>query len=133
MRLDRFLTAAGIALVAACGSGMGSSSSTGSSSSLPQVTIQDFTFKPSTLTVKAGTTVTWINSGPSAHTVTSDTMIFQSGDLSGPMAGDPYGGGAMAGASFQFTFKTPGTYAYHCSLHPPSSYPGFTGTIVVTQ
>ena len=106
MRLDRFLTAAGIALVAACGSGMGSSSSTGSSSSLPQVTIQDFTFKPSTLTVKAGTTVTWINSGPSAHTVTSDTMIFQSGDLSGPMAGDPYGGGAMAGASFQFTFKT---------------------------
>jgi plastocyanin len=133
MRLTRFLTAAGVVIVAGCGSGMSSSSSTSSTSSSPQVTIQDFSFKPSTLTVKAGTKVTWINSGPSAHTVTSDTMVFQSADLSGPTAGDPYGGGGMPGASFQFTFNTPGTYAYHCSLHPPSSYPGFTGTIVVTQ
>jgi plastocyanin len=132
MRLNRFLTAAGVAIVAGCGSGMSSSPSSNSTSP-SQVTIQDFSFKPATLTVKAGTTVTWINSGPSAHTVTSDTMVFQSANLSGPTAGDAYGGGGMAGASFQFTFNTPGTYAYHCSLHPPSSYPGFTGTIAVTQ
>ena len=134
MRPTGFLTAAGVALVAACGSGMSSSSgTTGGSNSLPQVAIQDFSFRPSTLTVKAGTAVTWSNSGPSVHTVTSDTMVFQSSDLASPTAGDPYGGGGRAGASFQFTFNTPGTYAYHCSLHPPSSYPGFTGTIVVTQ
>ena len=136
MRLIRFLTAAAVAVVVACGSGMSSSSpppSTGSSNPLAQVTIQDFTFRPATLTVKAGTAVTWTNSGPSVHTVTSDTMVFHSANLASPAAGDPYGGGAMAGASFQFTFNTPGTYAYHCSLHPPSSYPGFTGTIVVTQ
>jgi plastocyanin len=123
-----------VAIVAGCGSGMSSSSATSSTSSSPQVTIQDFSFKPSTLTVKAGTRVTWMNNGPSAHTVTSDTMVFESSTLASPVAGDPYGGGgAMPGAAFNFTFNTPGTYAYHCSLHPPSSYPGFTGTIVVTQ
>jgi plastocyanin len=133
MRLIRFLTAAGLAIVAGCGSGMSSSSSTNNSTSPAQVTIQDFSFRPSTLTVKAGTTVTWTNSGPSAHAVTSDTMVFQSAALAGPTESNPYGGGARSGMSFQFTFNTSGTYAYHCSLHPPSSYPGFTGTIVVTQ
>jgi plastocyanin len=132
MRLIRFLTAAGVAIVAGCGSGTSSSSPTNNSNSSAQVTIQDFSFRPSTLTVKAGTTVTWTNSGPSVHAVTSDTMVFQSAGLSAPTESNPYGG-TTSGASFQFRFNTPGTYAYHCSLHPPSSYPGFTGTIIVTQ
>jgi len=122
--------AAGLAVAAGCGGGMASSSNPG-----PQVTIRDFTFTPSTLMVKAGSVVTWTNMGPAVHTVTSDTMVFESMNLGAPVGGDPYGGGGMAAGTFQFTFNTPGTYAYHCSLHPPSipAYSGFTGTIVVTQ
>ena len=98
------------------------------------VTIQDFTFSPAPLTIKVGTTVKWTNSGPSAHTSTSDTGVWNSGTLSAPNGGGGYGGGT-AGGSYQFTFTTPGTYGYHCALHPPSvpMYAGFTGTITVTS
>jgi plastocyanin len=128
LRPSSFVMAAGLAVAAGCGSGGGGGTAN-------QVTIADFTFTPSMLTVKAGSAVTWTNRGPSAHTVTSDTMVFESMNLSAPVAGDPYGGGGMAAGTFQFTFNTPGTYAYHCSLHPPTmpAYSGFTGTIVVTQ
>jgi len=98
------------------------------------VTIQDFSFAPSALTIKAGTTVTWVNDGPTAHTTTSDGAVWDSGTLSAPSGGGGYGGGT-AGGTYQFRFNTPGTYAYHCKLHPPSlsQYAGFTGTITVTQ
>ena len=80
------------------------------------VTIQDFFFGPSSVTIKAGGTVTWNNTGPSGHTVTSDAGAFNSGTLSPPM-GDPYGG-MTAGGTYQMTFPAPGTYAYHCAIHP---------------
>ena len=95
------------------------------------VTIQDFTFAPATLTVKAGARVTWTNVGPSAHTVTADGGAFTSGTLAGPSGTGGYGG-SNVGGTFQFTFNTPGTYTYHCNIHPPATYPGFTGTITVT-
>lgn len=129
LRPSSLVMAAGLAVAMGCGGGGGMANSG------PQVTIADFTFTPSTLMVKAGSAVTWTNRGPSVHTVTSDTMVFESMNLGAPVAGDPYGGGGMAAGTFQFTFNTPGTYAYHCSLHPPSmpTYSGFTATIVVTQ
>ncbi len=129
LRPSFLVMAAGLAVAAGCGSG-GSMANSG-----PQVTIADFTFTPSTQTVKAGSAVTWTNRGLSVHRVTSDTMLFESMNLGVPVAGDPYGGGGMAAGTFQFTFNTPGTYTYHCSLHPPTiaAYSGFTGTIVVTQ
>jgi plastocyanin len=96
------------------------------------VTIQDFSFSPATLTIKAGTTVHWMNNGPSAHTTTSDAGVWNSGTLSGPGGGGVYGGGSSAGGTFDFTFTQAGTFPYHCSLHPPTLYPGFTGTITVT-
>ena len=101
------------------------------------VAIQDFSYAPATITVKVGTTVRWTNNGPSAHTTTSDAAVWASQLLSPPpgsgsgmgdagmgssgMGSSGMDGGAMSasGASFQFTFARPGTYPYHCTMHPP--------------
>jgi plastocyanin len=77
------------------------------------VTIDNFTFSPGRLTVKAGTTVTWVNQDDIPHTVTSDTKAFKSKALD-------------TDDKFTFTFATPGIYEYFCSLHPH-----MTGTVVV--
>ena len=62
-------------------------------------------YQPSQLTVVAGQTVTWRNSGLGPHTVTSDTGQFDSGAL-------------QTGGTFSYTFSAPGTYAYSCTIHP---------------
>jgi len=80
-----------------------------------QVTIANFAFAPATLTVKVGTTVTWTNQDSAAHTVTSDTGIFDSGNL-------------PQGKSFSYTFAAAGTYPYHCTYHAM-----MTATVVVTN
>lgn len=112
-----------VAALAAC-----SSSPTSPGSSTPTgggmtggttVSISDFVFSPSTMSVKVGTTVTWTNNGPSAHTTTSDGGVWDSGTLG-------------AGGTFQHTFMQTGTFGYHCTNHPPSLYPGFVGTVTVT-
>lgn len=73
-------------------------------------------FSPTTLTIKAGTKVTWTNASDAPHTVTSDTgSTLASGTVS------------PSGGSFSFTFTQPGTYTYHCMIHPYMK-----GTIVVT-
>lgn len=69
-----------------------------------------FAFSPATLTIKAGTTVTWKNTTSVGHTVTSDDgKSFDSGTTN-PIAAQ--------GGTFSFTFTTPGTFAYHCEIHP---------------
>jgi plastocyanin len=79
------------------------------------VTIAGFAMSPATLSVTAGTTVTWTNQDSVTHTATSDDgTTFDCRPLS-------------AGASMSFTFTTPGTYAYHCAIHPT-----IKGTITVT-
>jgi plastocyanin len=75
--------------------------------------IRNFAFLPSTLTITAGTVVTVTNYDSVAHTWLSNTGVFNSGDIA-------------PGSSYKFTFSTPGTYLYHCSIHP-----FMTGTIVV--
>jgi len=70
-------------------------------------------FSPATLTVSAGTTVTWKNDDTMAHTSTSDTGVWDTGNIA-------------AGASKTTTFPTAGTYAYHCTYHS-----GMKGTVVV--
>lgn len=80
------------------------------------ITIKNFAFDPSTLTVKTGTVVTWINQDATPHTIFSDTgspAAFSSAPFS-------------TGASYTFTFTQPGTYTYHCSIHP-----SMKGTIIV--
>lgn len=120
-------------LLAACTSSTAPGSGCTSSATVACVSIQDFSFSPATLTIKVGTTVQWTNNGPSPHTTTSDAGTWDSGTLSAPMGGGGYGGGGSAGGSYPFKFTATGTYGYHCSIHPPSAYPSFTGTITVTQ
>jgi len=79
-----------------------------------------FGYTPDVVTVVIGTnnTVYWTNNDAAPHTVTSDTAgLFDSGN-SGPLTSQ--------GGTYQFTFTTPGTYAYHCSFHP-----WMQGTVVV--
>ena len=79
-----------------------------------KVTIGNFTFGPQALTVKPGTTVTWLNGDDIPHTVVAaDKTTFRSKPLE-------------SGDSFAFTFSKPGTYPYFCSIHPH-----MTGKIVV--
>jgi plastocyanin len=78
-----------------------------------EVKIDNFSFTPERITVKAGTTVTWINEDDIPHTVTSSAKLFKSKALD---TDDKYA----------FTFTTPGVYQYFCSLHPH-----MTGTVVV--
>ena len=77
------------------------------------VTISNFSFQPSTLTISVGTTVFWTNNDSTTHTITSDTGVFSSGDL-------------PPGSSFSHTFSSAGSFGYHCSIHP-----SMTGTIIV--
>lgn len=78
------------------------------------VSIKNFSFNPSTVTVKTGTKVTWVNNDSFSHTITSD-----SGNLLNSSAIAP-------GQSFSFTFANPGSATYHCSIHPTMK-----GTVVV--
>jgi amicyanin len=78
-----------------------------------EVNIDQFTFYPQRITVKAGTTVTWNNEDDVPHTVASSGKAFKSKALD-------------TRDKFSFTFTTPGTYDYFCSLHPH-----MTGAVVV--
>jgi plastocyanin len=141
MRLMRVVQLGLIAGVLSCGGSTPTNPGDGSQmpsppppgGTLARVGIQDFSFSPASLTIKAGTVVRWTNNGPSAHTTTSDNGVWNSGTLNSPVAGGGgYGDSGSPGGTFDVTFTQPGTYTYHCSLHPPSSFPGFTGTITVT-
>jgi plastocyanin len=78
------------------------------------VTIDNFSFAPMQLEIKAGTEVTWINKDDVPHTVVSDDhKLFKSRALD-------------TDEKFSFTFKDPGTYEYFCSVHPK-----MTGKIIV--
>nr|WP_280700122.1 cupredoxin family copper-binding protein [Kitasatospora sp. GP82] len=81
------------------------------------VTIKNFAFSPATLTVKAGTKVTWTNTDPDAHTVTSKQG-----------SGGPLQSAALAtNDTYSYTFTAPGTYPYFCTIHP-----FMTATVEVT-
>lgn len=69
------------------------------------VTIDDFSFSPSSITVGVGDTVTWANSGPSAHTATATDGSFDTGLLD-------------SGESASATFERAGSFSYLCEPHP---------------
>jgi plastocyanin len=78
------------------------------------ISIANFTFSPQTLTVKAGTTVTWSNKDDIPHGIAWTNNTFARSKA------------LDTNDSASTTFATPGTYQYFCYLHP-----NMTGTIVV--
>ncbi len=78
------------------------------------VSISNFSFQPAAITVAAGTTVTWTNFDGAPHTVSADNGSFDSGTIG-------------SGGSYSLTFTAPGTYTYHCNIHP-----SMTGVVYVS-
>ena len=78
-----------------------------------EVKIDNFSFGPQSISVPAGTKVTWKNRDDIPHTVVSTEGVFKSRVLD-------------TDETFSFTFDKPGTYPYFCSVHPK-----MTGTVVV--
>jgi plastocyanin len=77
----------------------------------PNVTIADFTFRPGTMEIIAGQSVTFFNNDAVSHTVTAEDGSFDTGNIA-------------PGQSARVTFDTPGTYTYGCSYHaamPPGT------------
>jgi plastocyanin len=75
------------------------------------ILIENFAFNPSVMTVPVGTSVTWVNKDSAPHTVQGED--FSSSTLNKE-------------ETFMNKFDTPGTFVYHCSIHP-----SMTGTIIV--
>jgi plastocyanin len=69
------------------------------------VNVEFSDYRPNQLDVLPSETVNWTNVSTRTHTVTSDTGLFDSGNLAG-------------GARFSLRFDTVGTYLYHCTIHP---------------
>lgn len=129
----RFILSAAVAaagILGCSGSSVTGSTTNMSGGSTSGITIANFTYSPKVDTVKVGTTVTWTNNDALSHTTTSDQGLWDSKALTGPSGGGSYGGGT-SGQSFSYMFSQTGSYSYHCTIHPPSAYPNFTGTIVV--
>jgi plastocyanin len=86
------LTSAGEAIVAAA-------------ASPATIKIDNFSFTPATLTVTAGTTVTWKNEDDSPHRIGDKNGTFKSAALD-------------TDETFSHTFASPGEYPYICTIHP---------------
>jgi len=70
-----------------------------------KIGIKDHIFVPANLTVPAGSKVTWVNHDADPHTVVEENNKFHSGALD-------------TNDNYSYTFMTPGTYKYFCTLHP---------------
>ncbi len=70
-------------------------------------------YRPDSLTIAAGDTVVWSNADDEPHSVTMDTVEFDSGDIS-------------PGSKFRWTFRKKGRLRYHCEVHPRMK-----GTLIV--
>lgn len=80
-----------------------------------KVAISGFAYDPETVTIQAGGKVTWQNEDSTEHTATLDDGSFDTGALA-------------EGKLKSESFKEPGTYAYHCEIHPQMK-----GTVEVVE
>ena len=80
-----------------------------------KVEIVNFAYEPDPVTIQEGGKVTWLNQDSAPHTATADDGSFDTGTLE-------------EGKLKSETFKEPGTYAYHCTIHP-----SMHGTVEVVE
>lgn len=81
------------------------------------IKILNYAFTPENLTIKTGTTVTWVNNDPVPH-----KLVVSSGDAQG------FGSDNLSnGGTYSYTFTKAGTVNYFCQIHPMMK-----GTITVT-
>ncbi|MFK4446380.1 plastocyanin [Caballeronia udeis] len=69
------------------------------------VVLKNFMFSPMSLTIKAGSTVTWKNLDGEPHTVVNDSGLFRSSALD-------------QNDTYKYTFDKPGVYKIFCGIHP---------------
>jgi plastocyanin len=93
----------------------------GASAGTVRVVMKDIAFRPRSVTVRRGGTITWINDDRVEHDVAK-----RSGPGRNFTSGEP--GGLPPGATYENTFRTPGNIAYYCRVHP-----GMRGTITVRR
>jgi len=94
------------------------------------VRMKDMKYVPDKITVKEGTTVTWINEDDMEHNAMLDhensddshhaSSAGVAGEFSGPML--------KKGEKYSYTFNVAGVNGYHCAPHP-----WMTGTVTVIQ
>lgn len=89
-------------------------------------------FIPETLTIKAGDTVTWRNTGKTRHTVTADPIKARNQESARlPEGVQPWDAGDITrGQSWSHRFDVPGEYTYFCNPHELA---GMVATIVVEE
>lgn len=87
-------------------------------------------FVPETLTIRAGTIVTWRNVGTMVHTATGDPAQAQDVEHARLPAGIPPWDSSLirAGESWSHTFETAGEYTYFCLPHEAG---GMIGALTV--
>jgi len=121
------------AFVAACGSSSNASNTpapatpaaTGSSAASSNVSIQNLAFTPKTLTVSAGTKVTWTNNDSTPHNVISSVSISLNSATTSTFASSTL----SQGQTFSFTFTKKGVYFYQCTIH--KTLPAMHAEVVV--
>ena len=69
------------------------------------IEISDFKFAPSNVSVPIGARVTWINRDSAPHDATANESNWKTGTMD-------------KGDSITIEFAEPGTFEYHCSIHP---------------
>jgi plastocyanin len=105
MSYRNYRTSFALVGLAALGCAAGLVAADASAADQPRILIKDFMYMPMSLTVAAGTTVTWVNMDDEPHNVISDAGLFRSG-------------GFDTNESFSYKFDKPGTYRITCSIHP---------------
>jgi len=78
-----------------------------------KVRISGMRFEPASITVKPGTTVTWVHESPMPHTITGNAGSLGSGTL-------------HSGQTYSHTFEEDGLFNYYCGIHP-----SMTGSVLV--
>src|SRR5215475_2948403 len=84
-----------------------------------KVILSNNKFEPKTVTVKAGSQVTW-ETKEGTHTVTADDGSWTSAALT-------------AGKTFSHKFDKPAKYPYYCTFHGSKGGHNMAGVVIVTR